>query len=198
MSTWALVPVKARSAGKQRLAAALPDETRTLLVRTMLEHVLSVLKETPAIGQVIVTSPDPEPLPSAVRLLADTGGGLNAALEAAIPALIAGGATRALIVFADLPLLTREDIAALLAHPADVALAPDHTGTGTNGLSVSVPTRFRFQFGPDSCARHLAEAGRLGLTAAAIGRPGLAFDLDEPADLEKLRALAHPRYAFLA
>jgi 2-phospho-L-lactate/phosphoenolpyruvate guanylyltransferase len=194
-----VVPVKARSAGKQRLAEALPAETRTMLIHTMLNHVLSVLQETPGIEQVLVTSSDREPLPAAVRLLADAGAGLNGALEAAMGELIARGATRALIVFADLPLLTREDVAALLAAAgtADIALAPDHTGTGTNALSLALPTSLRFQFGPGSCARHFAEAARAGLTAVAVERFGLAFDLDEPADLEKLRSRAHPRYAFL-
>jgi 2-phospho-L-lactate guanylyltransferase len=195
-----VVPVKARSAGKQRLAEALPAETRTILIRTMLDHVLSVLQETPGIEQVLVTSSDRERLPAAVRLLADAGAGLNGALEAAMAELIARGATRALIVFADLPLLTREDVAALLAaaSTADITLAPDHAGTGTNALSLALPTSLRFQFGPGSRTRHFAEAARVGLTAVAVERFGLAFDLDEPADLEKLRSRAHPRYAFLA
>jgi 2-phospho-L-lactate guanylyltransferase len=199
VSTWAIVPVKARGAGKQRLAAALASETRSRLIRTMLEHVLAVLEETPGIEQVLVTSPDPEPLPGPVRLLTDAGGGLNAALEAALPELLAQGATRALIVFADLPLLTRADVTTLLAAARDagVALAPDHAGSGTNALSLALPTPFRFQFGPGSRARHMAEATRAGLSAVAIERAGLAFDLDEPADLEELRARAHPRYAFL-
>jgi 2-phospho-L-lactate/phosphoenolpyruvate guanylyltransferase len=199
LSTWAIVPVKARSSGKQRLAAALPAQTRTILIRTMLEHVLSVLQGTAGIEQVLILSPDRERLPAAVRVLADAGGGLNAALEAAMPELLAQGATRALIVFADLPLLTPEDVAALIgaAGTADVALAPDHTGTGTNALSLALPTSFRFQFGPGSRARHLAEATRTALTAVAIERPGLAFDLDDPADLQQLRSRAHPRYGFL-
>ena len=46
--------MKARSAGKQRLAAALPGELRTTLIRTMLARVLGVLDATPGIERVLV------------------------------------------------------------------------------------------------------------------------------------------------
>ena len=75
--------------------------------------------------------------------------------------------------------------------------APDHTGSGTNALSVRLPTLFRFQFGPGVFQRHLEEAHRIGVAAACVARAGLAFDIDEPADLERLRARGVARYAFL-
>ena len=198
MSTWALVPVKARSAGKQRLAGVLSEPQRTALIGAMLEHVLAVVRAAPLAG-VLILSPEREPLPPATHVLRDRGTGLNAALELALPELLALHATRALIVFADLPLLSGEDLVALerATEPSGVALAPDHTGTGTNALGLTLPTAFRLQFGAGSCARHQLEAERIGRSAALVRRPGLAFDVDEPSDLEPLRARADPRYAFL-
>jgi len=198
MSTWALVPVKARDSGKQRLASVLSESQRTALNGAMLEHVLAVVRATPLAG-VLVISPTGAPLPQATHVLRDPGAGLNAALELAVPELLALGATRALIVFADLPLLTCEDLLALEQATASsaVALAPDHTGTGTNALGLALPSPFRLQFGVGSCARHQLEAERIGRPAALVLRAGLAFDVDEPADLERLRARADPRYAFL-
>jgi 2-phospho-L-lactate/phosphoenolpyruvate guanylyltransferase len=198
VSTWALVPVKARSSGKQRLASALPEPQRTALIGAMLEHVLAAVRAAPLAG-VLILSPDGEPLPQATHVLRDRGTGLNTALELAVPELLALEATRLLIVFADLPLLACEDLVALerATEASGVALAPDHTGTGTNALGLALPTAFRLQFGAGSCARHQLEAARIGRPATLVQRPGLAFDVDEPADLETLRARADPRYAFL-
>ncbi len=164
----------------------------------MLEHVLAAVRAAPLAG-VLILSPDGEPLPPAARVLRDRGTGLNAALELALPELLALEATRVLIVFADLPLLACEDLVALerATEASGVALAPDHTGTGTNALGLTLPTRFARSSGRAAAratsSRPRASAG----PAALVLRPGLAFDVDEPADLEALRARADPRYAFL-
>ena len=65
MSTWALVPVKARHAGKQRLVATLGDEARARLIRRMLDDVLSALAACPAIEGTLVMSPERDTLPAA-------------------------------------------------------------------------------------------------------------------------------------
>ena len=66
-----------------------------------------------------------------------------------------------------------------------VAIAPDRHGRGTNALSLPLPEAegFTFAFGPDSFALHNLEAARLGLKIEEIHSPGLACDIDEPADL---------------
>ena len=133
-------------------------------------------------------------------MLSDAGLGLNPSLEAALQELHARGATRVTIVFADLPLISAEDVTLLLAatDAADVAIAPDHTGTGTNALTLALPGAFRLQFGPGSFARHLQQATQAGSRVQVVRRAGLAFDIDEPDDLAALRARNDPRYAFLA
>jgi len=198
VSTWAIIPVQARSAGKQRLGSVLSALQRPALIDAMLEHVLAVVHAAPLAG-VVILSPAEEPVPAGTHVLRDRGTGLNAALELALPELLALKATRALIVFADLPLLGAEDLVALerATDASGVALAPDHTGTGTNALGLALPSPFRLQFGAGSCARHQLESERIGRPAAVVLRPGLAFDVDEPADLARLRARADPRYAFL-
>ena len=45
---------------------------------------------------------------------------------------------------------------------------------------------FRFQFGPDSQRLHLQEAQRTGLSPQVVRLPGLEFDVDSPADLDRL------------
>ncbi len=199
MSCWALVPVKARTAGKQRLAQALSEEARARLIQRMLEQVLAAIAQSPEIVGVAVVTPDPTGLTAAVRVLPDAGAGLNEALQAALPQLQAQGVRRVAIVSADLPLLTGADVTALVqaAGAAGIALAPDHTGSGTNAMCLTLPSAFRFQFGPGSFARHRAESIRLGSVAALVTREGLAFDIDEAPDVAKLRSREDARYDFL-
>ena len=199
MSTWALVPVKARQAGKLRLAGALPDALRAQLVRRMLDDVLAAVNASGAIDGTVVMSPERDLLPAVLRVLQDPAAEMNAALELAREELERGGATCVAVVAADLPLLEARDIGELIdaARTGGVALAPDAAGTGTNAVALTLPTAFRFQFGPGSYALHGAEAARHGLTAATVTTSGLGFDVDAAADLERLRRNRLPRYAFL-
>ena len=50
-------------------------------------------------------------------------------------------------------------------------------------LSVATGTGFRFAYGAASFARHVAEAGRLGLALRVERSPRLGWDVDLPADL---------------
>lgn len=99
------------------------------------------------------------------------------------------GVDRMLVVHADLPRLTAADVDTVLATGADVAVATDRHGTGTNLLAVPlVPQDYRFRFGPGSRAAHEAEAAAHGLASAVVRRPGTAADLDTLDDWADLPA----------
>lgn len=169
-----------------RLAGALPPVRRTALVRAMLAHVVERAQAAQAITQVCLIGPSRHGLPDNLPLLTDPGQGLNAALAAAVAHAAAHSATRVVILPADLPRLTANDINLLAAAPAGtIAIAPDRHGTGTNALSLPLPAAasFAFAFGPDSCALHHAEVARLGLNLEEICSDSLAQDVDLPADL---------------
>jgi 2-phospho-L-lactate/phosphoenolpyruvate guanylyltransferase len=199
MSSWVLVPVKARAAGKQRLASILTEGQRAELIEVMLGQVLAASAASPKVAGVLVITPDPASLGAKAQVLTDAGLGLNEALQGALPELGARGAQRLTIIFADLPLITAADVTALIEAGGNdgIALAADHTGRGTNGVSLALPCRFRFHFGPGSLERHLAEAAACGIGARVVQRPGLALDVDEPADVAALKARGEARYAFL-
>jgi 2-phospho-L-lactate/phosphoenolpyruvate guanylyltransferase len=93
-----------------------------------------------------------------------------------------------LIVSADLPLLQPADAAAMLAagEARRVVLAPSRDAAGTNALLLPPATLFRPAFGRGSRAAHRARARACGLRVVEVCRPGLAFDLDTPADLTAL------------
>ena len=199
MSTWALVPVKARHAGKQRLAAALGDELRVQLVRRMLDDVLVTLAACASIDGTLVMSPERDALPAATELLHDPAAGMNAALDLALTSLQQRGATCVALIAADLPLVRPGEVADLItaARSCGAALAPDARGTGTNAVCLTLPTPFRCRFGPGSFALHQAEAASHGIAAGTVTRPGLRFDVDETGDLAALKAQALERYGFL-
>lgn len=185
MSCWSITAVKSLSLCKTRLASHLSQQRRIELVSSMLGHVLSVLGGAPGVDQVAVVSPERGALPERVIALDDPGDGLNEALTAAALEARRRGAERLVVVHADLPLLQPEEVTALIeASIANgLAIAPDRHGRGTNALCLSWPPAIRFEFGPGSLARHLAQAAACGLSPAVIRLPGLAFDLDEPDDL---------------
>jgi FO synthase len=185
MSCWSLTALKPRGQGKSRLAPGLAPEERGVLVKSMLTHVLGTLRATPEVDRVAVVGRDHDGLTAGIVRLEDSGGDLNEALTDAMRQAAAGGATRALIVHADLPRLRSEEVTALIegSRACGIAVAPDHRGTGTNALCVPLPLPLKLEFGPGSFAKHLHQATALGFRPAVIRLPGLAFDLDELEDL---------------
>jgi len=200
MSCWALVPIKRRSAAKKRLAARLSPAQRLQLTRLMLEGVVAALRDARCIDAVAFVSCERDTVPADFAVLPDAGGGLNAALDGARQSLIGKGASEIVVLPADLPLVTGAEIDALVesGRAAGFALASDRAGRGTNALYLQARTPFRFQFGKDSRARHLDEAVAAGFEPVVVDLPGLAFDVDDPEDLDRLLAELDPRYTLLA
>jgi 2-phospho-L-lactate guanylyltransferase len=185
-----IVPHRGLAAAKTRLAPVLDDGEREALARRLLEQVLRVAHE--ACGDVVVITPSEalEPLVAAAgaRLVVQRGLGLNAGLEQARGEAIAEGITTLVILHGDLPNLRADDVAALLeALPqgGGAAIATDRAGSGTNALALRPPDAIGFRFGVGSFAAHGAEAAAAGVPLAEVHRPGLAFDLDTPADLAR-------------
>lgn len=185
MSCWSLTALKPGDQGKSRLAPGLAPGERSGLVHSMLAHVLEALSATSEVDRVAVVGGEYAHLPPQVTQLEDSGGGLNQALTHAAGLAAASGATRVLIVHADLPRLRSEEVTALIegSRAHGIAIAPDHRGTGTNALCAPLPLPLELKFGPGSFARHLQQAAVLGMMPAVIRLPGLAFDLDELEDL---------------
>ncbi|MBM5812325.1 MAG: 2-phospho-L-lactate guanylyltransferase [Gammaproteobacteria bacterium] len=196
MSCWALVPVKRRGEGKRRLAGHLSAPERLQLIRHMLAQTIAALRQTQGLDGIAFVSAERDTIPREFLVLDDPGGGPNAALAAARADLAARGATALVVVAADLPRLTGPDLDALITagRRTGFALAPDAAGTGTNALYLPAQPAFEFHFGPGSRTLHLAEAQRLGLEATLVERPGLAFDLDDPEDLDRMRVHNECRY----
>lgn len=199
-TTTAVVPLRDGVSGKSRLAAVLDGDSRRRLVRVLARHVVTTLLASDGIGRVVVVTADPvftrETLAGLeVEVLEQPADrpGLNGALEHAREVLAARGSGPLLVAHADLPALTPEDVAALLAEDAPVVIATDRYRSGTNLLllasEASEPTGagdFRFRFGVGSLAAHVAEAEAHGLEVTVVHRPGTAVDLDTADDWSQL------------
>lgn len=195
MRTVALVPIKALTAAKSRLAAALDPAARAALTLRALGNVLAAL-DTPGIAARVVVTPDEAVLRAAGAAgatgLLQIGEGLNEGLAQGRAWAVAAGAEALLIVLGDLPLLSRADVDALLDladRPGVAIFAPDRHGAGTNALLLRPPDALPFAFGAGSLARHRAAAEARGLLPRWYDAPGTALDLDTPADLAALDAI---------
>ncbi len=195
MRTIALVPIKALTAAKSRLAAALDPAARAALTLRALGNVLAAL-DTPGIAARVVVTPDEAVLRAAGAAgaigLRQDGEGLNEGLAQGRAWAVAAGAEALLIVLGDLPLLARADVGAILDladRPGVAVFAPDRHGAGTNALLLRPPDALPFAFGVGSLARHRAAAATRGLLPRWYDAPGTALDLDTPADLAALDAI---------
>lgn len=195
MRTVAIVPIKALTAAKSRLAAALDPAARAALTLRALGNVLAAL-DTPGIAARLVVTPDEAVLRAADAAgaigLRQDGVGLNEGLAQGRTWAMAASAEALLIVLGDLPLLARSDVEALLDladRPGVAVFAPDRHGMGTNALLLRPPDALPFAFGVGSLARHRAAAAAHGLLPRWYDAPGTALDLDTPADLAALDAI---------
>jgi 2-phospho-L-lactate guanylyltransferase len=157
-------------AGKTRLAAD-PAE-REALAKAMLEDVLAACSRI------------------AEPLVETSGGGQGSAVQRALATV---SDAPVLVVNADLPCLTEDDVRAVLdAVPEDglvVAPAPDGT---TNALGLSRPGLFAALYGPGSAEEFRSHASQLGVPSTVLVRPGLQDDVDTQLDLERVSARVGP------
>jgi 2-phospho-L-lactate/phosphoenolpyruvate guanylyltransferase len=193
VASWSVVvPAKRLAVAKTRLASltggpAVPGGRHDRLVLALLADTVAAARAVPAVAEVVVVTDDPR----AAALVRGLGArtvpdeprrGLNPALahgaaSARCPAVAA--------LSSDLPALRPAELAAALAAAtAPRCFVRDADGSGTTLLTArGVP--LAPAFGRGSAARH-----RDGGAVELIGSwPGLARDVDTPADLAAARAL---------
>lgn len=168
------VVIPYRGDAKRRL----PPELRAAAAMAMLGDVVEAALP---LGRVVVVTDDPVVVPPGAELLADPGGGQGAAVAAGL----ATATGDAIVVNADLPLVTTAALRRLAA--AGLALVESADGT-TNALSLPDPRLFAPLYGPGSAARFRAHAG-----FATVAIPELVDDVDTVADLERLAPLGGRR-----
>jgi 2-phospho-L-lactate/phosphoenolpyruvate guanylyltransferase len=196
MSLWAIIPVKPLRRGKSRLAEILSEEERSRLNHHLFTHTIAVLLQVDAISDILVVSRDSHVLTEArekgVRTVTENGTPeLNNALRRASLFSNVFSTEGVLIVPADLPMLTPEDVTDFLAQrtsPPMMVISPDRLRLGTNMLLIDPADLITFSFGTDSFERHSALAEQTGAEVIVYENERIALDLDIPEDYEILRS----------
>ena len=190
----AVVALKTLSQSKRRLSAVLSDDQRCNLVEAMAQDVLSCLMAHPEIDTVHAVCGEGwtrSVFPDGSLRMWDEGESQKAGLIAAYEMIAAKTAAEGLLfIHADLPFLGQEDISAMIAGSLDhhAVLSPDLSETGTNAV-----LRWRHQslplcFGEHSFARHQQAAEATETPCRVVRAKGVARDVDEPEDLNRLDA----------
>ncbi|HEY6130766.1 MAG TPA: 2-phospho-L-lactate guanylyltransferase [Halioglobus sp.] len=197
----ALVPLKDLVQAKSRLAGLLRPSERRALAQAMVEDVLTVLSGHTGIARITLVSDDPGAGLLAQKYRADCWSetslgcrGLNAVVRCASERLLATGEQPLLVLHGDLPLLTLDDISAVLAGQREsggLIIGCDRRGTGTNLLAFNPVSMPDFCFGADSCAGHTTFARRAGVPVLVLQRVGMSVDVDEAPDLHYLMQRLH-------
>jgi 2-phospho-L-lactate guanylyltransferase len=196
VTTWVVVLIKDFDSAKQRLRPALGAKSRRALARNNAR--LAVAAAAAGDHVLVVTGADE------VAELAATWGaevllepreeGQNVAARRGIDRAVEGGAGAVLLLSSDLPLVTepavKEMLVAAARFPAAVAVAAAATGRGgTNALYLRPPAAVGLHFGDESLALFRADAEQHGVKFVVFESDALALDLDEPADLARVRAV---------
>ncbi len=170
---------------KSRLAGTLTADERAVLMRTLLDHVLTAVQAAGVSRITLVTS---EPLEhDAAETWHDGDLPWNLALAEAMREL--GTEDLVAVISADLPFLRPTEVEALLeSTPArGVAIARASDG-GTNAVAMRPPMLLRTCFGEPGSARiHAESAQARGVAHVVLDLPGLAFDVDTADDFERMR-----------
>ena len=191
-----LVPVKNTATAKQRLASILDQPSRTQLAQAMLTDVLRTLHEWKGRPKVGVVTSDPY----ATRLASEwqfevipdpDNPGETGAIEMATRFCVQRGESSTLVIPGDIPLIQAwelEEIYRSAPYEGSV-LVPAGDGRGTNAVLRSPANLFPLRFGNDSFKPHYAAAQATGRPCVVLDLPGIAVDVDNPADLRQLLAL---------
>ena len=196
MSLWTIIPVKPLKRAKSRLAPALRPAQRFELAQAMFRHVLSVAASAPQVAGVLVISRDARALALAREFGAKTvqegaDSNLNPALLRATMVVKSWRADAVLILPADLPLISADDLEAMidLRDERTMVIATDREEDGTNALLVSPPGAIEYQYGSGSFARHRRLAAAAGLSVAVYRSERIQLDVDVPADLRSYQEM---------
>lgn len=189
---WAVVPLKQLEKAKARLAKVLSADERRALMLAMARDVLTALSRSKHLTGILIVSRTTE-----ADALAQTFGTercaesptanlAQALIQASDYLLSQLHASGAMIVPADVPLITPEEVDAVLAQHQQVTVIPDDENLGTNCLICSPPNCIGYVFDGRSFKPHVDAAFAAGITPTILPSAGFALDIDTPDDLKAL------------
>lgn len=191
-NTLAIVPIRLQPSTKQRLAQVLDITVRQQLVKAMLIDVLSAISHANSISRCVLVTSDANFssgfAPSQFELFKSKTSGLNQELTEYIQSLKFEEIKNAIVILADLPLLTAsilDEIIQTGQKKERPVIAQDWRRSGTNILYFNIPPIFNFHFGKQSFQCHMTDFLNAGL------KPIIYTSLETALDLDDNFAIAH-------
>ncbi|HVI09927.1 MAG TPA: 2-phospho-L-lactate guanylyltransferase [Candidatus Binatia bacterium] len=188
-----LIPVKNLAGAKQRLASILDQPARTELAQNMLHDVVAEIAAWPQRPSCSLVTSDPFALNLARQYDFQTipdpeNPGETGAIEMATRFCAERGAGFTLVVPADIPLIRSAELRQIIqvAPVEGSVLVPAADGRGTNAALRRPADLFPLRFGNDSFKPHLSAAKATGKPCVVLQFPGIALDVDNPEDLQKI------------
>jgi len=191
MSFWAVLPVKPLTKGKSRLHGCMKTEEVYILNECLYKETFQKLKTCIEINHILVVSQDEKVLDYArqsggVALKENQQSSLNDAVSQAIAFILGKETGMVLIVPADLPWMTEEDLTELIDLRHDgkfMVIVPDQRQCGTNAIILSHPNFLVPQFGRRSFQKHIQQAANQSIDLIVWLNKNIQRDLDTPQDL---------------
>ena len=200
---WAVVPVKELNGAKQRLAGFFSPAERYRLAVTMLDEVLEAVAGARSLAGVALVTLDLHATAVAARrgwrvITEGARDGHTGSVEAGRRILAGEGVAGVLTLPGDIPAVTAAEIDAVVAAHRRVSdrfgpsftIVPAHDEMGSNTVIVSPPLAVTLRFGDNSYYPHLDAARAAGIEPTIVRQPGIAMDIDHPADLAMFLGLA--------
>ena len=182
----AVVPLKNLKLAKSRLSNILAEGERQELVLAMFDDVLVSLRESPFIEKIfLVADKYFNPIADVQMITEIKNRGYDEAIIEALKDSRVNQAQAMLILPADLPLVSRDELNTLIRDQEDrsIRIAGARDRDGTNALVMTPPSLLATSFSVGSFERHNKFAKALSVKIEEINLPGLSFDVDTEKDL---------------
>lgn len=200
---WALIPVKSLRNSKQRLSSRLGSQ-RQHFALAMLMDLLAATSASKLITKVAIVTPDLEVANLArehgILVVEDNGMDMNSAIRLGIQAIMDQGCRNAVILPADIPLLSGPELDRLAGEFCQqrdqlqrdaIGICPSADKGGTNCLFLTLQREFGLCYGPDSFELHQQSARSSNLEIIELWSLTAAMDMDEGDDLDRLISYCH-------
>lgn len=188
-----LIPFKSLATAKQRLAEALDHRQRSQLAEAMLRDVMTAAAGVADCIDVALVTGDARAQQMAEEfgfaVIEDTHNESETmAIELATAWCEQRGYNTTIVVPADIPLITSEELRRVLdASPEEGAVfVPAYDRRGSNCILRRPAAIIPLRFGNDSFVPHCEAMKRTGKELIILELPGIGLDIDNPHELELL------------
>jgi len=188
-----LIPFKSLATAKQRLAEALNAQQRSQLAAAMLRDVLNAAAGVAGRLDVAVVTGDPRAQSMAKELgflvIEDRRNeSETAAISMATAWSVEQGYDTTIVVPADIPLITAEELHRVLDAAPDegVVIVPAYDRRGSNCILRRPAAIIPLRFGNDSFLPHCEAMKRTGTELVILEMSGIGLDVDNPHELDLL------------